>query len=303
MAGARTTPDNVNFLIQRCRGIVYAGATRERLDRLGIGHQHGADVLRSQVYVAVDALDGVSTGVSAADRAVTIRTIIDPVTTRAQLRTPGHVLPTAIDTSGRVGEFYFNEALHHLISSAGLGTGLALSAVLAPDGAMASADALGLFAAENDLPCLDFTEVLRARRNAEGWSDPWPGQRTFALTHLRTHVAVTALGAHVRHDVYPVQVLPFCMTGHALRAPGPCRDELEAALDRITTQGAGAVALAWPAAGRGAGDTDGTAGRRHRHPGNPALAGLLAAELAAAVPVSTTEPSPPLSLTTAEERP
>jgi 3,4-dihydroxy 2-butanone 4-phosphate synthase/GTP cyclohydrolase II len=288
IAGSRTTAQNVNFLIQHCRGIVYGGAAREHLDRLGIGHQDGADVLRSQVYVAVDAVADVTTGVSAADRATTIRAIIDRTTTRAQLRTPGHVLPSAIDTSGRVESFYFNEALQYLITMAGLGTGLALSAVLAADGSMASAHDLLGFAAEHNAPCIDFTEVLRARRHRDGWSEPWPGQRTLTMSHLRTSLAITAVGAHEHHAEYPVELLPFCMIGHALRAPVPCRDQLEAALERMERRGTGAVALAWPAGARG--QSPDHAGN-HEHRVNPALAGLIAAELAAALPQSALAPA------------
>jgi 3,4-dihydroxy-2-butanone 4-phosphate synthase len=281
IAGSRTTPDNVNFLIQHCRGIVYVGATREHLDRIGIGHQDGGDVLRSKVYVAVDAVAEVTTGVSAADRAATIRTVINPVTSRAQLRTPGHVLPTTIDTSGSIENFYFNEALDYLISTAGLGTGLALSAVLAPDGSMATVHQLTSFAQRHDVPCLDITDALRARRYAEGWGDPWPGELALDLSHLRTQVAITARGAHERRDEYPVELLPFCMVGHALRAPSPCRDRLEAALDRVAELGTGAVVLAWPATRR---EREVHVANDHTHKVNPALAGLIAADLAAAVP-------------------
>jgi 3,4-dihydroxy 2-butanone 4-phosphate synthase/GTP cyclohydrolase II len=298
IAGSRTTASNVNFLIQHCRGIVYAGATREHLDRIGIGHQHGTDVLRSKVYVAVDSVMDVTTGVSAADRAATIRAVIDPATTRSQLRTPGHVLPTVIDTSGSIENFYLNEALHYLNSTAGLGTGLALSAVLAPDGSMATVAQLNDFAERHGITCLDLTELLRARRRAEGWTEAWPGQRAFDLTQLRTQVAITALGAHEWHDEYLIELLPFCMVGHALRAPSPCRDRLEAALASVERRGAGAVVLAWPSTRRG-GDTHTAHPAEHEdHHVNPALAWLVAAELAAAVP----SPPPCLSKSTTREQ-
>jgi hypothetical protein len=77
------------------------------------------------------------------------------------------------------------------------------------------------------------------------------------------------------------------MIGHALRAPGPCHDQLEAALERTERRGTGAVVLAWPAGARGqAPDHAGS----HEHRVNPALAGLIAAELAAAVPQPAVAP-------------
>jgi 3,4-dihydroxy-2-butanone 4-phosphate synthase len=293
VAGSRTTPENVNFLIRHCRGIVYAAVSRAQLDRLRIGHQYGADVMREHVYVAVDAIDNVTTGVSAADRMRTIRTIIDPTSTRAALRTPGHVLPTVVDMSGRIETFYVNEALQYLADAAGLGDGLALAAVLAPDGEMATADQLVEFAREHDAPLLDVTDVLRARRAADGWPEPSPGQLTASLRHLRTDIAVTSRGAHQRHDRFPVVVLPFCPAGHALRTPGPCRERLDAALDRLDRDGAGAVVLTWPAGrplppdGDAEPDAERHGGRRHHHTANPRLARLIAADLAAALP---TEP-------------
>jgi 3,4-dihydroxy 2-butanone 4-phosphate synthase/GTP cyclohydrolase II len=224
MAGRRTTAENVNFLIRHCRGIVYAAAPREQLDRLRIGHRHGADVLRSRVYVAVDAVANVITGVSAADRAATIRTIIDPETTRAVLRTPGHVLPSATDTTGRFEHFYISEALQYLTSLAGLGDGVALSAVLAPNGSMATVHELAGFAAEHGVPCLDFTDVLRARRLLDRWDTPRPAGRrdvTVALAQLRVELAITAVGAYQQHGCYPVEVLPFCVAELAAAESAP----------------------------------------------------------------------------------
>ncbi|MDT5028935.1 MAG: 3,4-dihydroxy 2-butanone 4-phosphate synthase / cyclohydrolase [Micromonosporaceae bacterium] len=283
IAGSRVTPTNVNFLIGQCRGIIYAGASRAQLNHLRIGHQHGADVMRSRVYVAVDAIQNVTTGVSASDRAITIATILDPESSRARLRTPGHVLPTVIDDSGQLESFYFNEAVQYLVGLAGLGEGLALSGILAEDGSIASVDALHSFAAEHGAPCLDIADVLRARRALDGWPGPWPGQQTAGLAHLRTDVAITAFAAHERHEQFPVEVLPFCAPAHALRAPGACRDRLDAALAALERHGAGAVVLAWPA-GQPIPTTTGDAGAEHDHHVNPGLARLIAAELAAAQP-------------------
>jgi hypothetical protein len=148
---------------------------------------------------------------------------------------------------------------------------------------MATVDQLTSFGERHGIPCLDVTDALRARRHAQGWAEQWPGERAFDLNHLRTQVVVTARGAYQRHQEYPVELLPFCMVGHALRVPSPCRDMLENALDSLEKRGVGAVVLAWPATRRG---RDSQLADHHRHEVNPALAGLLAAELAGAVPAS-----------------
>lgn len=282
-AASAASNDNVNFLVQHCRGIVYIGASRARLAQLDLGHQVGSDVMRSHVYVAVDAVQGVTTGVSSADRVRTIRTVVDPASTRADLRTPGHVLPTAVDTTATVEHHYVNESLQYLCDLAGLGDGIALSAVLAVDGSMATACGLADFSVAHGLQHVDFTDVLRARRAVAGWSDEWPGARTISLVHLRTDLSVTALQAHRLHDRFPVEVLPLCATGHIVRAACACRAQLDAALDRLDRRGFGAVAVAWPT-GQPFGGTGTVPCADHVRLVNPGLARLLAADLAAALP-------------------
>ncbi|WP_433045947.1 3,4-dihydroxy-2-butanone-4-phosphate synthase [Dactylosporangium sp. CS-033363] len=272
-AGRSIAPEAVNFLVTRCRGIVYAGAPRSRLGHLQIGRQHGAGPLQEGVLVAVDARAGVTTGVSAADRARTIRTILDPATTRDQLRTPGHVLPNAIDESGDIAGYGLSEALQHLVARAGLGPGVALAGVLDADGEMARADELARFARCHGTVALDVADVLRAQRLAEGWSSPWPGHRIVRLAHTGLDLFVTALDGHRRHGTFEVCVLPYDPAGHTLRVPGPGRDALESALDALHARGRGAVVLA---SGSAPDADSGTVAAL------PHVAALVAADLAAA---------------------
>jgi 3,4-dihydroxy-2-butanone 4-phosphate synthase len=278
-AGRAITPESVNFLVTRCRGIVYAGAPRPQLEHLGIGRQHGAGVLQKGILVAVDARGSVTTGVSAADRAQTIRTILDPRTTREHLRTPGHVLPNAIDDTGDVGRYWLSEALAHLVEIAGLGQGVALAGVLAEDGAMATATQLEKFAGETGTICLDIADVLRAQRREQGWAEPWTGHRIVRLAHHRLDLVVTARDAHRVHDEFEVSVLPYCPAGHTLRIAGPCRDALDAAIDEFDSRGRGAVVLV-----SAAGAPPAACGE-HPTTVSPHLAHLVAADLAAAQPV------------------
>jgi 3,4-dihydroxy-2-butanone 4-phosphate synthase len=280
LAARAASPPALTFLIKDCRGIVYAGASRDQLTRLSIGHQVGSDVMRSHVYVAVDAVDGVTTGVSASDRTATIKALVDTATTRRDLRTPGHVLPTLVDASGAIERFYLNEALQHLVTLAGMGEGVALSAVLARDGSLATVEQLAAFAARHGLPCLDLADVVRVRRWTQGWEQPWTGSRTYSLVHLRTDVAVSALGAHERHDTFPVELLPLCAAGHVVGASCSCQERLRDALSALAVRGRGAVAVTWPAGRPFAVDAVGD----HTAGPVPRIARLLAAELAAAEP-------------------
>lgn len=275
-AGRSITPDAVNFLVTRCRGIVYAGAPRHQLEHLKIGRQHGAGLLQEGVFVAVDARARVTTGVSAADRAETIRTILDPATTRDHLRTPGHVLPYAIDETGDIRRYWLAEPLQYLVTRAGLGDGVALAGVLATDGSMATARQLAEFARETGTVCLDVADVLRAQRHAEGWPAPWPGHRIASLAYANLDLAITAAGAHEKHADFEVFVLPYCPAGHALRIAGPCRDRLEHALGELDARGRGAVVLV--------SRSDRPLATCGEHPTevSPHLAQLVAADLAAA---------------------
>ncbi len=247
LAGASTSAVNMNFLIKDCRGIIYAGLPASRLAQMDIGRQVGGDVFRSQVHVAVDAIEGVTTGVSAADRAATVHALIDPTTKRNELRSPGHVLPTGVDESGAMSHFNLAEALAHLTARAGMGQGIALSGVLAADGSMANCEQLENFARVHDSPLIDVADVVRARRLAEGWSGPRPDSWTTTLVHLRLGIAVHALGAYQSHETFPVTVLPYCPTGQLVRGSCGCGHLLSQALDHLERSGIGAVAVSWSA--------------------------------------------------------
>jgi 3,4-dihydroxy-2-butanone 4-phosphate synthase len=243
IAGVLASPENVNFLVKECRGILYVGITRERLDTLGIGQQSGSDSLRSQIFIAVDAIKDVTTGVSASDRMRTIQTLIDPHSVKADLRSPGHVLPTLIDESGDVAKFYFNEALQYLVTMAGLMGGVALAGVLDRNGSMATAHDTREIAANHGIPVIDIHDVLRMSRWLDGWDSPWSGWKALHLVHLRIELAVRAYRAHETHENYPVAVFNWCIPGQSLRIPCACRFRFDQAVEALEKGGLGAVAL------------------------------------------------------------
>lgn len=249
LAGTAVTPQAVNFLVSEGRGILYAGLTGERLKALDVERSFGSDVMRSYVYVPVDTVHGVTTGISAEDRARTIQALVDPASQPSDFHRPGHVVPAAVDASGDVERFYLTESVQYLTTLAGLGDGVALAAVLDEDGRMATVRQLHVFADKHGCAILDFTDVLRAQRRTEGWARPWTGTRTVHLVHLRRKVAVRALDVHRAQDFLPVEVHDFCVRGHVLRVACPCRIALDRALERLEAEGRGAVAVMWPAEG------------------------------------------------------
>lgn len=278
LAGRHVDAEDVNFMIKECRGILYAALSDDRLDELGIGRPWGSDVMRSYVYVAVDAIEGVTTGISAADRARTIRALVDPTSTRNDFRSPGHVVPAAIDMSGELSRFYLTESVQRLVSMAGQGHGVALAAVLNSAGDMASVGELQQFAAEHSLPLVTVADVVRAHRAQEGWPRPWPGTESISLVHLRRTVAIRARDVHQPRERISIALLELCLDGHVLGAPGACRDRLDAAITAFEQGGLDIVAVTRDTS---ADDDNHECGRTN--PWVPALADLLAADLAAAV--------------------
>lgn len=270
-------------MIRDCRGILYAGLPDERLRELDIGRPWGSDVMRSYVYVAVDALDGVTTGISAADRTRTILALMDPASQRSDFRTPGHVVPAAIDMGGDVARFYLTESVQELVTLAGEGEGIALTAVLNDDGHMASVDELHDFAARHDCPIIDVAEVLRSRRRGTGWQAPWKGTRSVSLVHLRRHVALRARDAHRVREVLRISIMEFCMDGHVLGVEGECRDRLHGAVEALGDGDLDALAVTRDTSS----DEDTHRCDRRGHYLEP-LADLLAADLAAAVALTET---------------
>lgn len=95
MAGEKATPAAINFMARFGRGLICVPTTEERLQQLGIEVMvaRNQDSFRTDFQVSVDAATGVTTGISAADRARTIRVMCDPTATPADLRKPGHVFP------------------------------------------------------------------------------------------------------------------------------------------------------------------------------------------------------------------
>ena len=102
MAGEKATPAAVNFMARFGRGLICVPATGERLQQLGIEVMvaRNQDSFRTDFQVSVDAASGVTTGISAADRARTIRVMCDPAATPSDLRKPGHVFPLRAKPGG-----------------------------------------------------------------------------------------------------------------------------------------------------------------------------------------------------------
>jgi 3,4-dihydroxy 2-butanone 4-phosphate synthase/GTP cyclohydrolase II len=170
-AAEKITPETINFMLVHGRGLICLTLTPERCEALGLPQmvEHNTEAHETAFTVSVDAgaRFGVTTGISAADRAATVRVAIDPVSTASDLRRPGHVFPLRARPGGvlqRVGQ---TEASVDLARLAGLYPAGVICEVLNADGTMARRPELERFAAEHGLTFLTVAQIVAHRLQHE----------------------------------------------------------------------------------------------------------------------------------------
>ncbi|HEY3955439.1 MAG TPA: 3,4-dihydroxy-2-butanone-4-phosphate synthase [Streptosporangiaceae bacterium] len=159
-AGSRLRPESMAFLLTQVCGHTTVPCDRERLDRLEIGPMPGAGDRHGTAYhVPVDLAAGTGTGVSAHDRAATIRRLAHPGATPADFLRPGHVFPLAGRPGGLAERAGHTEASLALCAAAGLPTVAAICEVMGPDGHMLTGPAVERFALAWSLPLISIGEL------------------------------------------------------------------------------------------------------------------------------------------------
>lgn len=159
--------DAVNFMAIHCRGIVSLALTGARAEALGLRPMARRNESRYQMAytVSIEARAGVSTGISAADRAQTIRTAMHPKAGALDIVTPGHVFPIVASDGGLAVRPGHTEAAIEICQRAGLIPAAAVCAILGPDGAMATRAELNTLAEEHDLRVGLVSDLIAARAN------------------------------------------------------------------------------------------------------------------------------------------
>lgn len=166
MAAEFATPESVNFMITYGRGLVCVPMDPERADNLAIPMQPRRNQPRSGTpfMVGVDAADGIGSGVSAADRARTARTLADPLCQSQDLRMPGHVFPLKASYGGVLKRDGHTEATVDLLSLAGLDPAGVICEIMNDDGTMARLPELKPFADRHDLPIMKVQQLVEHRK-------------------------------------------------------------------------------------------------------------------------------------------
>ncbi|HVW48063.1 MAG TPA: 3,4-dihydroxy-2-butanone-4-phosphate synthase [Solirubrobacterales bacterium] len=160
----------INFMVTEARGIVCLALSTERCRELGleqIGNRGNQSSLGDSAMVSIEAREGVTTGISAADRARTIAVAVDPSSGPEDLVQPGHVFPLRARPGGVLERAGRTEAAVDLATAAGLGGGAVLCQLMRDDGHMATGSDLEVFADRHGLAILDVSDVVEHRRAAE----------------------------------------------------------------------------------------------------------------------------------------
>ena len=168
-AGQHTTPAAINFMAKHGRGLICVSTTGERLQQLGIEQmvQRNRESHRTDFQVSVDAAKGITTGISAADRAKTIQIMSAPVAVPEDLVQPGHIFPLRAKSGGVLQRAGHTEATVDFVRLAGLRPIGVLCEILNDDGTMARLPQLLKFAKKHKLKICSIASLIEFRRTRE----------------------------------------------------------------------------------------------------------------------------------------
>lgn len=167
VAADRVTPEDVAFMMREGRGLICVALTGERLDTLGIPlmvRQNG-DAHSTAFTVAVDYRSGTSTGISASDRAATVRALVDPAARADDFARPGHMFPLRARQGGVMERPGHTEAAIDLTRLAGLPPGGVICEIANDDGSMARLGDLRAFSAKHAMPIVTIESIIRHLRD------------------------------------------------------------------------------------------------------------------------------------------
>lgn len=257
-AAEKVTPEIINFMATHGRGLVCLTLHPDIADRLDLPLMtdgRGQDPNGTAFTVSIDAIEdkGVSTGISAADRARTIKFAVDPSSRPYHFLRPGHVFPLRAKPGGvlqRVGQ---TEASMDLARMAGLSPAGVICEILNADGSMARRDDLDVFSREHDIPFITVAQIISYRLKHESLvhrvaeaklPTPFGDFRVIGYSNDvdgREHVALVRGDVKGQDDVL-VRVHSKCLTGDVFgSARCDCGAQLEAAMLKVTEHGSGVI--------------------------------------------------------------
>ncbi|HUW23473.1 MAG TPA: bifunctional 3,4-dihydroxy-2-butanone-4-phosphate synthase/GTP cyclohydrolase II [bacterium] len=255
MAASKVTPEAINFMAKYGRGLVCLAIVGERLDKLGIKPMvaNGVELREAAFTVSVDARKGTTTGISAHDRATTVKTVINPRTKPSDLCSPGHIFPLRYQEGGVLVRAGHTEAVVDLAKLAGLYPAGVICEIMHEDGRMARTPELFRFAKKYKMAIITIADLIEYRRRTEKFI------KRIATTRLPTefgefkiiiyeslldnehHLALVKGEVKGKKDIL-VRVHSSCLTGdilHSLRCD--CGSQLHRAMEIIEKKGQGVI--------------------------------------------------------------
>ena len=267
MAAEKVTPEAINFMAKFGRGLICVPMTAERAQRLDLRMMTERNTSKhtTAFTISVDAAKGTTTGISAYDRAITIKRLADPAAVPQDFCRPGHIFPLVAENGGVLVRAGHTEAVVDLTNMAGLTPVGILCEIMSDDGTMARVPELMKMAKEQGLKMVTIASLIKYRRQHEKLI------QKFAETVIPTRFGeFTAHGYEATVDANPyialvmgdvtdgeptlVRIHSGCLTGdvlHSLRCD--CGQQLELAMQKVADEGKGVVLYIYHHEGRGIG--------------------------------------------------
>ena len=257
IAAEFATADSINFMATHGRGLICMPMTGERLDELGIpmqvSPQDNASLFGTAFTVSVEARHGVTTGISAADRAATVRVLIDPKTTKRDLAMPGHLFPLRARDGGVLVRAGQTEAAVDLAKLAGLYPAGLVCEIMNPDGTMARLTDLKKFAQRHHLKIISVEQMIAYRQQHERLVErvtetviptlygSWKAIAYRSIVDPDEHVALV-MGDIDDGEPVLVRMHSQCVTGDVFQSMRcDCGEQLEKAMQLIGAEGRGVI--------------------------------------------------------------
>jgi 3,4-dihydroxy 2-butanone 4-phosphate synthase / GTP cyclohydrolase II len=266
-AAAKVSTELLGFMIRYTSGVICVPLPGEELDRLQIPLMttENNERMRTAFTVSVDARHGVSTGISAADRATTVKVLVDSATEPYELVRPGHIFPLRYTEGGVLRRPGHTEAAVDLARLAGLAPAGVLAEVVNDDGSMARLPALRRFADEHGLALISISQLIEYRRHTERMVrrvvttrlpnayGEWQAFGYLNSVDGTEHIALV-LGELGDGEQVLTRVHSECLTGDVFGSRRcDCGPQLAAAMAAIASEGRGAVLYLRGHEGRGIG--------------------------------------------------
>jgi 3,4-dihydroxy 2-butanone 4-phosphate synthase/GTP cyclohydrolase II len=269
VAAEFATPQNLGFMIRHTSGVICVALPEGRCDELRLPpmSRTNEDRKRTAFTVSVDAKEGISTGISASERAHTIKLLGDPASSAGDFSRPGHIFPLRAHADGTSARRGHTEAAIDLMRLAGLNLACALSELVNDDGSMMRGEALNAFADEKNLVQVTMDQIVEARSLLLSQLRPVHAIATARLPRLDHEWQVAAfigaegdehllltLGDLESIESPIIRIHSECVTGDVFGSRRcDCGAQLNAALELIEGEGVGAILYLVGHEGRGIG--------------------------------------------------